>query len=67
MPLFINSYNLHGWNNGVQMVYKLKYKTDIIMLQELQLYPSTIERLNNNNNTPDVLAISCVKDDYRVR
>ena len=37
------------------------------MLQELQLYPSTIERLNNNNNTPDVLAISCVKDDYRVR
>ena len=34
------------------------------MLQEHWLYPNTIERLNNNNNTHEVFAISSMKDDF---
>ena len=46
-----------GINNGVQIADTLKHKTDIIMLQEHWLYPSTIERFNNNNDTHEVFAI----------
>ena len=64
LPLSINSYNFHGWNIGVQMVDTENHNIDIIMLQKHWLYPSTIERLNNNNNTHEVFTISSIKDDF---
>ena len=63
MTLKLTSYNLHGWNNGANFLKVLRNCTDVIMIQEHWLYPSTLSRLEDNNNAYTVFAISAMNND----
>ena len=57
------SYNLQAWNNGKDLVYELRSLSDVILIREHWLYPSTLHKLEDGGDAHTVFASSSMNDD----
>ena len=63
MAITLTSYNLQGWKNGENLINELQSLSDVILIQEHWLYPSTMHKLKDAGDMHTVFATSSMNDD----